>query len=42
MAKAFGWEEYMKYDSSGKEIDLSKDEGYANAVKALSDKFDGT
>ena len=42
MAKAFGWEEYMKYDSSGNEIDLSADGGYANAVKALSDKFDST
>lgn len=42
MAKAFGWGEYMQYDSSGNKIDISEDGGYANAVKAFSDKFDST
>lgn len=42
MAKAFGWGEYMQYDSSGNKIDVSEEGGYANAVKAFSDKFDST
>lgn len=34
------FEELLKYDTSGKEIDLSSDEGYVNAVQAFWDKAD--
>jgi hypothetical protein len=35
MLVAWGFEEDMKYDKSGKEIDMSKDDKYTNAVKAF-------
>jgi len=41
MLVAWGFEEDMRYDKSGKEIDMSKDDGYTNAVKAFQDKIDG-
>jgi len=41
MLKAWGFAADLKYDSSGKEIDMSKDEGYASAVQAFWDKVDG-
>ena len=42
MLKEWGFEDYLKYDTSGKEIDMSKEgEGYTNAVKAFWDKFEG-
>lgn len=42
LLKSWGFEDYLKYDTSGKEIDMSKEEeGYTNAVKAFWDKFEG-
>ena len=38
---SWGFENTMKYDDSGKEIDLSGEQGYASAVQAFWDKMEG-